>query len=57
MSKIAILAIDGGGTRTRAGLYDEAENLLAEAEGDATNLTAVPVSQVVRTIVGMARDH
>jgi len=52
----AILAIDGGGTRTRAGLYDEAGNLLAEAEGDATNLSKWSVAQVLRTIAGLARE-
>jgi len=50
VSKNAILAIDGGGTRTRAGLYDEAGNLLAEAEGDATNLSRLPWPMAVRVI-------
>jgi N-acetylmuramic acid 6-phosphate etherase len=52
----AILAIDGGGTRTRAGLYDEQGALLAEAEGDATNLSKWPVSHVVRTIAMLAGE-
>jgi N-acetylmuramic acid 6-phosphate etherase len=51
----AILAIDGGGTRTRAGLYDEAGNLLAECEGDATNLSTWAVTQVVQRIADLAR--
>lgn len=52
----AILAIDGGGTRTRAGLYDQNGTLLAEAEGDATNLSTNAPSQVVQTIVALARQ-
>lgn len=32
-----ILAIDGGGTRTRAGLYSAEGELLAEAEGEGSN--------------------
>lgn len=52
----AILAIDGGGTRTRAGLYDEQGNLLAEAEGDATNLTTRPSNYVIEIISDLARS-
>ncbi len=52
----AILAIDGGGTRTRAGLYDEQGNLLAEAEGDATNLSTTPAPYAVRIISVLARS-
>lgn len=52
----AILAIDGGGTRTRAGLYDEQGNLLAETEGDATNLSKRQAADAVRIIAGLARQ-
>ena len=52
----AILAIDGGGTRTRAGLYTPDGTLLAEAEGDATNLSTNPESLVIFTIAGLAED-
>ncbi len=52
----AILAIDGGGTRTRAGLYDEQGKLLAEAEGDATNLSMNSSQKVVQIITGLAKS-
>ena len=45
-----ILAIDGGGTRTRAGLYTAEGELVAEGETGPTNLTAnapTPVAQAI----------
>ena len=38
-----ILAVDGGGTRTRAGLYTPEGELLAETETEATNPVPAPV--------------
>lgn len=43
---IYILGIDGGGTKTRAMMADEAGNLLAETEGGPTNINAAGYDSV-----------
>jgi len=41
------VAIDGGGSKTRAGLYDENGSLLSEAEGPASNIAGKGPQDVV----------
>ncbi len=50
-----ILAIDGGGTRTRAGLYTPDGELLAEGETDPTNLTASAPDSAAQVIADMGK--
>ncbi len=49
-----ILAIDGGGTRTRAGLYTPDGRLLAEAEGEGSNPWEVGEEGCASTISELA---
>jgi N-acetylmuramic acid 6-phosphate etherase len=44
------IAIDGGGTKTRAGLYDADGNLLKEAEGKASNISRTGPSNATHTV-------
>ena len=49
-----ILAIDGGGTRTRAGLYMPSGELLAEAEGKGSNPCEVGEESSASTVSELA---
>ena len=49
-----ILAIEGGGTRTRAGLYTPDGELLAEAEGKGTNPCALGEERSASTVSELA---
>ena len=50
-----ILAFDGGGTRTRAGLYDYDGLLLAEAEGGPSNPVDLGMSGCLASLEELAR--
>lgn len=50
------LAYDGGGTTTRAGLYDAEGHLLAEALGGASNPVALGVNVCLSVLVQVGRD-
>ena len=49
-----IIAIEGGGTHTRAGCYDPDGNLLREAEGGPSNPAAYGIDAAARCIAGIA---
>ena len=50
------IAIDGGGTGTRAGLYDSANHLLAEATGPATNPTQIGFDASIVRIASLCQQ-
>ena len=51
-----MLAIDGGGSRTRAGLYDAAGTLLAEADGGPANPVDVGVDRCVEVVAALGNS-
>ncbi len=51
-----ILAFDGGGSRTRAGLYDREGVFLAETESGPSNPVEVGMGESVRTLIDSARE-
>ena len=50
------LAFDGGGTATRAGLYDEEGHLLREARGGASNPVALGVNACIWVLTQVGRE-
>lgn len=50
------LAFDGGGTRTRGGLYDERRALLAECIGGPSNPVLVGMDAAVDTVAAMSHE-
>ncbi len=50
------IAIEGGATHTRAGLYDDGGALLREAEGGPANPVAYGVYACARTVSALARE-
>ncbi len=51
-----ILAFDAGATHTKAGLYDDAFNLLAEADGPPANPAEYGVAHTISALVALARQ-
>ena len=51
-----IIAIDGGGSHTRAGLYDGAGALIAEAEGGPSNPFEDGVPGSVAALIDICRN-
>ena len=50
------LAFDGGGTATRAGLYDAEGRLLHEARGDASNPMALGLDTCISVLTDVGRE-
>lgn len=50
------IAIDGGGTGTRAGLYDESRKLLKEVSGAATNPAQIGIAACVARIAALVGE-
>ncbi len=51
-----MLAIDGGGSRTRAGLYDASGALLAEADGGPANPVDIGVDRCVDLVTSLGNS-
>ncbi|MCC6144640.1 MAG: N-acetylmuramic acid 6-phosphate etherase [Candidatus Hydrogenedentes bacterium] len=51
-----ILAFEGGGTKTTAGLYDRAGALIREAEGGPSNPVAYGVEACLRVLTGLGQS-
>jgi N-acetylmuramic acid 6-phosphate etherase len=51
-----ILALDCGATRTRCGLYDEANRLKAEAEGGPSNPAVLGFDRALSSLVHLSRE-